>query len=73
MYALLSNFISNGHTMELKYFYLSADSKEHINEYPAGLGMAEVGNSNELIQFNEDHSAKELPQGAAQSTVLWLK
>lgn len=33
MYALLSNFISNGHTMELKYFYLDADIKEHIYEY----------------------------------------
>jgi hypothetical protein len=73
MYALLSKFISNGHTMELKFFYLDADSKEHINEYLAGLGMAEVGNSNELVRFNEDHSAKELPQGAAQSTILWLK
>jgi len=56
--------------MKLKYFYLSADFKEHINEYLAGLGMAKVGNSNELVRFNEDHSAKELPQGAAQSTVL---
>ncbi len=44
-----------------------------MSTYLAGLGMAEVGNSNELVRFNEDHSAKELPQGAAQSTVLWLK
>ena len=42
---------------------LDAGFKEHINEYLAGLKWSKVRTLDELIQFNKDNAAEELPSG----------
>ena len=52
------------------YAIWNADFKEHINEYLADLEWSKVRNLNELIRFNNENAAEELPSNYPTQDML---
>ena len=44
-------------------FLLDADFREHINEYLGALEWSKVRTLDDLIKFNKENAAEELPSG----------